>query len=155
MTRLVSMIGIMAFGVLLGLGWHAMQMTNVQRRHEAILADVASDRDAARAEAEQSRQRESRLEQQLRGLQQEAADARDARRADESFVRVAGDFGIGNAVELRQLLEQVRGRLPPDRSPETHLPRLINDMESVIQDLKRTWGATQRSGTQPGSATGP
>lgn len=154
-TRAVSMIGMIALGTLLGLAWHAVQMTNIQQRHEAILAGVASERDAARAEAEQSRQRESRLEHQVRGFQQEVADARDARRADESFVRVTGEYGIGNAVELRQLLEQVRGRLPPDKSPETRLPRLMNDMESVIQDLKRTWGATQRSGAQPESSSVP
>jgi hypothetical protein len=152
MTQAISMIGMLVLGGLLGLGWHTVQMTNMQRRHEATLANVASERDAARAQADQSEQRQSRLEQQVRGLQQEVADARDARRADESFVQVAGDFGIGNAVELRQALEQVRGRLPPDKSPERRLPKLMNDMESVIQDLKRTWGATQRGAPQPDPA---
>ena len=155
MTRAISMIGMLVLGALLGLGWHTVQMRNIQQRHEATLANVASERDAARAQADQSEQRQSRLELQVRGLQQEVADARDARRADESFVQVAGDFGIGNAVELRQALEQVRGRLPPDKSPERRLPKLMNDMESVIQDWKRTWEATQRSGAQPGSSAVP
>lgn len=154
-TRAISMIGMLVLGALLGLGWHTVQVTNIQQRHEATLADVASERDAARAQADQSEQRQSRLEQQVRGLQQEVADARDARRADESFVQVAGDFGIGNAVELRQTLEQVRGRLPPDKSPERRLPRLMNDIESVIQDWKRTWEATQKSGAQPGPSAVP
>ena len=144
-TRAILMIGMLGLGASLGLGWHIVQTRDIRLRHEANLADAALERDAARARAEQSEQRESRLEQRVRSLEQEASDARDARRSDERFAQVASDFGIGNAVDLRRSLEQSRGPLPPDATPDRRLLRLINDMESVIQDLRRTWEATQRS----------
>lgn len=155
LTQVISLIGMLVLGVLFGLGWHTLQIRAMQRRYDVRFADVISDRDAAQARAEQSGQLQSQLERRVKSLEQEVAYARNARRSDESFVLVAKDFNIHNVFELRQALEQLLGRMPPDRSPELRLSRMIDEMESVIQDWKRTWKATQNSGQPSGSSAGP
>lgn len=139
MRSLTSVVAGLAVGAAIAYGWHVWSTNEVARRHEEALRSLASDRDAERAKAEEAAQRQARLEQDNKKLTIQVEEAREGIQTENTFARVASAYGIGNAAELRQVLEQVPGVRQGDNSPDVRFPRLMNDMESLLRDMQRTW----------------
>ena len=136
-------------------GWHVWSTNEVARRHEEALRSLAADRDAERAKAEEAEQRQARLEQDNKKLAIQVEEAREGIQTENTFARVASAYGIGNAAELRQVLEQSRGVRQGDNSPEVRFPRLMNDMESLLNDMQRNWKRLQTPAARPVPAESP
>lgn len=139
MRSLTSVVAGLTVGAAITYGWHVWSTNEVARRHEEALRSLAADRDAERAKAEEAAQRQARLEQDNRKLTIQVEEAREGIQTENTFARVASAYGIGNAAELRQVLEQVPGVRRGDNSPDVRFPRLMNDMESLLRDMQRTW----------------
>ena len=139
MRSLTSVVIAFAAGAAIAYGWHVWSTNEVARRHEEALRSLASDRDAERAKAEEAAQRQARLEQDNKKLTIQVEEAREGIQTENTFAQVASAYGIGNAAELRQVLEQVPGVRQGDNSPDVRFPGLMNDMESLLRDMQRTW----------------
>lgn len=155
MRSLTSVVAGLAVGAAIAYGWHVWSTSEVARRHEEALRSLASDRDAERAKAEEAAQRQARLEQDNKKLTIQIEEAREGIQTENTFARVASAYGIGNAAELRQVLEQIPGVRQGDNSPEVRFPRLMNDMESLLNDMQRNWKRLQTPAAQPVPAESP
>ena len=107
MRSLASVVIAFAAGAAIAYGWHVWSTKEVAKRHEESLRSVAEARDAERANAEESAQRQARLEQDNKKLAIEVEETREAVQAENGFARVASDYGIGNGAELRQRLKSI------------------------------------------------
>lgn len=143
MRSLASVVIAFAAGAAIAYGWHVWSTKEVAKRHEESLRSVAEARDAERANAEESAQRQARLEQDNKKLAIEVEETREAVQAENGFARVASDYGIGNGAELRQRLKSIPSVSQGDNSPENRFPRLMTDMQSLLNDMQRSWRQLQ------------
>jgi hypothetical protein len=132
-----TLVGCALGGVLATL-WHTIDRQGVEQRHQAALNRAAEDYENAQARAEAEGARRIQLEKENNGLRIAAQVVRDVSRTEESFQAVAEAFGIRNALELRRNLETLPNRALVRESPGERVQQLIEQLQSVIDDLRGT-----------------
>ncbi len=139
MKQAFSILVAASLGAAAAFGWHLVETGKLQQEHEAVASRLASERDDARTRADDAQQRQSRLEKEMKSLSLELQDLRNSSQAEKSFESVAKDFHLHNAHELREALKQIRPGQHRDESPQKRVPRILDDMESLLRDLRQTW----------------
>lgn len=128
--------------------WHNIDRRGTEQRHQAALTRAVEEYEAAQSRADEEEARRIRLEKENNGLRIAAQAARDMSRTEDTFQGVAKTFGFSNARALQYALESLPNRAPVRRSAEERVQLLIDQLQSVIDDLRGEL-PTASAGTMP------
>lgn len=137
-----------ALGGLVASLWHSIDRRGMEQRHQAALTRAVEEHEAAETRAAEEEARRIRLEKENNGLRIAAQAARDMSRTEDTYQGVAKTFGFSNARALRHALESLPNRAPVRQSPGERVQLLIDQLQSVIDDLRGEL-PTAPAGTMP------
>lgn len=136
-----------AAGALLTLAWHSIQVESLRSNSELEKERVAAE---GRRDAESERAERKRLETELKRTKAELQDSEESRKRGSAFSDAAAEYGIENTRDLRKRLAGAGLSQPKEDMPQKNT-RLIEEMKSILDDLKATMSSGRPEAFKPRS----